>query len=334
MGKKFSPKLTELTEEQEREWEGFVNYEEVRGIRAARAHTAHLTRFFCYVNEYELDLYRVSRVQAQGYQTYLASLEGEEGRPTYAILSIKSMISHAKRFYGYLVKTGKVMSNPFLGIKGMKNRRRLPQSLPVEEQMDRFLDELRRFWEESRVRNQRQRYKAHVMAELMYATGMRMGEVLSLRKEEVDFEGQVIGVKGKGGRKRKCYLSRFAAQVLKVYVEEMRELINVNKEEDRVFGVKSLSTMSMVFHRYLSEAGKKVGMGRFTGHGFRHSLGYHLLRRGCDLRYIQLILGHEDLNSTVIYTKVDQGDLRNELDRYHPRQLKRRTDGSRKAVSG
>jgi site-specific recombinase XerD len=251
-------------------------------------------------------------------------MEDEKGNPHYATLTVKAIISMVSRLYNYLKSSGKVYTNPFLGIKRIKTARKLPRNIPMEKEMDAILLDLSRFWEHKDVRERRQYYKAHVMAELMYATGMRMGEVLALKAEDVDFEAKTITVKqGKGGKERIAYLNDYAAMVLKIYAEEMKEVINMNKKSATIFGIASQATVTDVLHKYLNVMCQKHGVGRFTSHNFRHTLGFHLLRRGCDLRYIQLILGHEDMNTTVIYTKVDKGDLRNELDAYHPRQMRR-----------
>jgi len=101
----------------------------------------------------------------------------------------------------------------------------------------------------------------------------------------------------------------------------MKEIINFNDIQDSVFGVKDGKNLEAFLNSYLKETGEKSGIGKFTSHNFRHCLGFHLLRRGCDMRYIQLILGHDDLKSTTIYTKVDKNDLKNELDRFHPRRF-------------
>ena len=100
----------------------------------------------------------------------------------------------------------------------------------------------------------------------------------------------------------------------------MRSLVNV-RESKHIFGTKSGKTIEGAVNRILKKEAEICGIGKFTSHGFRHSLGYHLLRRGCDMRYIQLILGHDDMNSTVLYTRVSKGDLKSELDKYHPRRI-------------
>ncbi|GHV12896.1 hypothetical protein FACS189491_06810 [Spirochaetia bacterium] len=90
-------------------------------------------------------------------------------------------------------------------------------------------------------------------------------------------------------------------------------------DRDTVFGA-SPQWLTAAVNSGLKEACGELGLPVITSHGFRHSLGTHLLRAGCDLRYIQIILGHERLSTTQIYTSVDKEDLKKSLDRYHPRK--------------
>jgi len=313
----------DLSPEQRRLKKGFIEHETLRGMKNMKDRATSLKALFIYLNEGGIEACDLRIKEAQEFQTYLCSLKNENGTSYYATYSIKNIIYVATNFYNYLKEKGKVYSNPFHHIKQIKVKRRLPRNIPVEEKMNEFLEILSRFWEHDHVRERRMYYKTHVMAELMYATGMRISEVLNLKEEDIDFEEKVITVReGKGGKSRIAYLNEYAAKVLLIYCEEMKEVINFNKEKSYIFGVISKATVTSVFHKYLSIAGEKIGIGRFTAHNFRHSLGFHLLRRGCDMRYIQLILGHEDMNTTTIYTKVAKGDLRKELDTYHPRQCK------------
>lgn len=316
-------KLTELSEEQQKLQDGFIMYEKKRGMKNMEQKVLNLSRFFAYVNSMAVDIVGLTGKGAQEFQTYLSTLENDDGNPYYATLTIKSIISMTTRFYNYLKAAGRIHTNPFLGIKRIKTGKKLPASIVREQKMNDILEELSRFWEQKQVRERRMYYKAHVMSELMYATGLRIGEVLKLQSDDIDFMGKTITVHhGKKEKERIAYLNDYAAQVLYIYIHEMREVINKNKRSPFIFGVENITTITPSFHRRLKKICTKHGVKQFTSHGFRHTLGFHLLRRGCDMRYIQLILGHEDMNTTTIYTKVDKADLRTEIDNYHPRQLR------------
>lgn len=312
----------------QKEWQNlcdeFIAYEKIRGIKSPGNLKASLKPFFTYLEITGKTISTIDAKEAQEVQTWLSTLKKEDGSFYYASLSVTTIVSVTLRFYNFLRETGRVYKNPFLGIKRIRRMRKLPRNIPDEKKMNKILKVLKEFWKKKHVREKRIYYKSHVMAELMYATGMRISEVLSLKDKDIDYAQRIIHIKyGKGGKSRYAYLNEYAARVLEIYVKQMRKLINKNKSSELVFGVKNKSTITCTFHRILKQAASEYGINRFPSHNFRHTLGYHLLKRGCDMRYIQLILGHKDMNTTTIYTKVTKKDLKKELDTYHPRQFKK-----------
>ena len=313
-----------MTEEHKKLMYGFIEYEKMRGIQSLVNLSAYLKSFFSYLEIIGKTIGEIGHKEVQEFQTYISTLKNEDGGLHYASLSVATIMSITLRFYNFLRETGRAYKNPFLGVKRIRLERKLPRNIPEEEKMSGILKILREFWKQKNMREKRMYYKSHVMAELMYASGMRIGEVLSLREEDIDYEEKVVHIRhGKGGKERYAYLNEYAAQVLKIYAGAMRKLVTRNKSSDRLFGLTDSSTISATFHRVLKAASTEYGIGRFPSHNFRHTLGYHLLKRGCDMRYIQLILGHEDMNTTTIYTKVSKEGLKKELDTYHPRQLRK-----------
>ena len=300
----------------------FIEYEKLRGIKKIQGIESHVKPFFKYIEEEGISLQEVGIKQAQEFQTWLSMLRDRGGRVHYATLTVISIIGMVKRLYNWLKVKGEVVANPFLRIKGKKTERRLPQDIPTEQVLDRILTRLEEFWKQKTLLKKKAYYRAHVMAELQYATGLRIQEVLELREENIEFERKEIKVKGKGGRERIVYLNEYASEVLKIYVKKMRKHVNKKSKSKCIFGMKGQGTAGKTYNKILKQEGRVEGLRRFTSHSFRHSLGYHLLRRGCDMRYIQLILGHENLNSTSIYTKVERSDLKSVLDRCHPRKIR------------
>lgn len=192
--------------------------------------------------------------------------------------------------------------------------------------MEKLLDLLARFDGEHDLKKAKSAYRVHVVAELMYSTGMRVSEVAGLRLADLDFGKGIVYVNcGKGGENRIAWLNDYAGAVLRLYVTKMRKVMANEwneRNEELLFGVRWGSFARMVNKR-LGQAAKKLEMSGFTSHGFRHAVGYHLLRAGCNIRYIQEILGHKLLRNTEIYTKVDSSDLRSVLDNCHPRKWAR-----------
>jgi integrase/recombinase XerD len=309
-----------MTDEQAKQIEEFIRYEQARGIRKIQGIEGELKTLFRYLEACGIDYKALGTKGAQEFQTHLATMEDPDGSPHYATLTVKTIVGVASRFYNYLKHAGLVASNPFLKIKRIRTERKLPRNIPQEAKLMELLEKFRRFWDREFLRDQRIYYKIHAIAELQYATGMRIREVLNLKESDIDFRGRTIRVAdAKKGRERTAYLNEYATGVLELYARQMREAVNVNKDGDALFGLRDESAIVSTLNKYLTLEGKRLGIGRFTSHNFRHCLGFHLLRRGCDMRYIQLILGHEDMNTTTIYTKVEKGDLKEELDRYHPR---------------
>ena len=158
----------------------------------------------------------------------------------------------------------------------------------------------------------------------MYATGIRSSEAAALRVEDVDFTRSLLFIReGKGGASRMAYMNQYSLQLLKLYVEKMRPLILTKlwARKELLFGCDWMSFGKLV-NRTLHDLTEGLSFPRFTSHDFRHSLGYHLLRAGCNIRHIQQILGHKRLRNTEIYTKVDREELREVLDAFHPRKWK------------
>jgi integrase/recombinase XerD len=196
----------------------------------------------------------------------------------------------------------------------VKLPKRIPRQVPDETDLIEALNDLFRFWEEKNIPNRRSRYRTHVAAELLYATGMRLGALGSLTPGDIDLEAKMVQIKdGKGGVARTAYLNDYAASVLREYLSDMREAMAYRQGNNTLFCTKAGSSLGGIINKHL------LNYLSMHTHDFRHAVGTHLLKAGCDLRMIQLILGHEDLKSTAIYTKVAKEDLRDQLDRHHPR---------------
>jgi site-specific recombinase XerD len=237
--------------------------------------------------------------------------------------SVLFLLYAARSFYAFLVRRGDALRNPFAEIRKPKAEKHLPAHLPKEAQMGELLTELSHFEGGARLVDRVKAYRAHVAAELLYATGIRASEAAGLTVGDIDFEGGLVRVRqGKGGVSRTAILGSYAAGVLKVYLTRMRDLVlddRHQRSQTLLFGVKWNSFSECVNGVY-RECCTHLGLSKVTCHLFRHAVGYHLLRAGCNIRYIQDILGHKELRSTELYTRVDTEDLRDVVDRFHPRR--------------
>jgi len=296
----------------------------VQGIIGLRS---RVPKFFTFLEEQGLEIHEVGIREAQEYQGWLISTGRKDGGQ-YSPKTINAYIISASNFYGFVKRKGLVSANPFKEIKRMRIDRKLPRNLLKEDQMNDFLAKLAQYDNETSLKTKITRYKVHVAAELMYATGLRINEVAALRNEDINFtRGTIVVRHGKGGKTRTVWMNDYAKEVLKLYVEQMRELVfnKWNERNNTLFGVRWQSFEKIV-NRVLKATARELRFPPFTTHGFRHAVGYHLLRAGCNIRYIQEILGHKLLRNTEIYTQVDKEDLREVLDTCHPRQFRSRHD--------
>jgi integrase/recombinase XerC len=266
--------------------------------------------------------------QARGYLGSLM-VEGKAKGGKYSASALLGFMAAAVSLYDFLKRRGKVLTNPFKEIRRVREARPLPRNIPKEKELAAFLDALGKYDECGSLREAKMRYRVHVIAELMYATGLRVREVAGLKPGDVDLARSIVNVReGKGGRARVAFLTEYACEVLRLYVEKMRLLIfnELNRNRGEYLFGAGWKNFRRTVNRYLTETARKVGLPKMTSHFFRHALGYHLLRAGCNIRYIQQILGHQSLKNTEVYTKVDKESLRKVLDNCHPRRWKRRTD--------
>ena len=289
-----------------------------RGITGFKV---RIKRFFTYLEEMDLTVNEVRIKEAQEYQGWLKEYGKAKGF-NYTNATIKTYITTCANFYEYLKRNHIVLTNPFKDIRRVQPEKVLPRNLLKEKEMSIFLTELGKFEEEERLTAKVTRFKVWIVAEVMYATGLRIAEVSNLKAEDIDFDRGLVNVSdGKMGLDRICYLNEYAEKLLRIYITEFRDLtFNYwNKENsDLLFGVK-WSSFEKTVNKTLKRMSGKLSLPVFTSHNFRHCLGYHLLRSGCDVRHIQAILGHKLLRNTEVYTKVDKEELKEVFDKYHPR---------------
>lgn len=225
--------------------------------------------------------------------------------------TISRKIYALKSFYSYLVKQGKLAKNPFDAVSSPKNEKKLPEIL-TESEMLSFLDKLP---EETflQVRNK-------AVFEFLYATGLRISELVNLRITDINFTDDMVRVLGKGKKERIVPFNENAKVMLLKYMDRAR--MQFKKPVDYIFlnawGRKITErAIEQILHktfREMMDSNKSV-----YPHLFRHSFATHLLQRGANLRVIQELLGHESLSTTEKYTNLNYSDLLNVYKKFHPR---------------
>lgn len=277
--------------------------------------------FFDYLNDNELDFTRIKIQQAQDFQTYLVTKTNAKGKIYYSKRSVGTIVGSITAFYDYLARIKIIYANPFLEVKKLRSPKVLPKNILNEEKTDKLLKSLKDFQKGKNLLEKKALYKAHIVSELMYSTGARINEIAKLKLDDIDFIRGVVRITDSKSRQmREAVLNEYAGKVLRIFVDEMREGINFGKNNADnllLFGAKT--NLKTWLNAILNKRSKKLKLGKYSSHHIRHSVGAHLLKNGCDIRFIQEILGHKRLSSTQVYTQIEKEDLRNVIDKYHPR---------------
>lgn len=228
--------------------------------------------------------------------------------------SVNRHISALKGFYTYMVEEKIITTSPLENISVLKTEKSLPKYLTIKE-----VDQLLSF-----PLNTAFDYRNKAMLEVMYATGLRVSELVSLEYSNVDLYNSVIRVKGKGKKERIVPIGETASYYLKKYVEEYRNQLIIKENYNELFLNNHGKPISRNGFNFILESIRiktKIEK-KLTPHVLRHSFATHLLEGGADVRSIQEMLGHENISTTNIYTHVVDEILRENYDAYHPRAKK------------
>jgi integrase/recombinase XerD len=217
-----------------------------------------------------------------------------------------------KGFYRYLSGQNTVTSNPAETVESPKLWKTIPQTLGVEE-----VDRLLAAPDKSTPRGLRD----CAMLETMYATGLRVSELVSLEIKDINFEMGYLSVIGKGSKKRSVPMGETALETIKEYRAQARQKLMGGKWCDALFVTRRGEAMSrQSFWKIIKLYTLKAGITKdISPHSLRHSFATHLLDRGADLRSVQRMLGHSDISTTQIYTHVAKSRMKEVYDKTHPR---------------
>ena len=253
------------------------------------------------------ELLQVSRQQLIAYLVRLK----QEGR---AASTVARTLASIKAFYRFLTTERYIRRNPAEVLEAASRGLHLPKVLSVQE-VERLLDEPNLGTLDG--------YRDKTMLELLYATGMRVSELVNVPVKNVDMKMQYVIVMGKGSKERMLPLGRTALHYLEHYLSVVRPQLLHGKPDAAaelfVTGWGGPMTRER-FYEIIVAYGKSAGISkRVTPHMLRHSFATHLLNNGTDLRIVQELLGHADISTTQIYTHLDVERLREVYDKTHPR---------------
>jgi integrase/recombinase XerD len=248
----------------------------------------------------------------QGNVADIQAYLGHQFRKKTRASSAARLLSSLKRFFRYCLRQGKVKSDPTLKIDTPKLPRGLPKSL-TEDDVESLLAA-------PRV-EQALGLRDRAMLETLYASGLRVSELVSLKLSQVSQDMGVVRVMGKGSKERLVPLGEEALAWIRRYLKEARtEMLRGRASDDLFVTARGAAmTRQMFWHllrRYSLQAGLKKPI---SPHTLRHAFATHLLNHGADLRVVQLLLGHSDISTTQIYTHVARERLKLLHAKHHPR---------------
>lgn len=222
------------------------------------------------------------------------------------------LLSTLRRFYRYQVREGAIEDDPSARIDAPKLGRKLPETL-TEEEVTRLLSAP----DESKPLGVRDR----AMLEVLYATGLRVTELVSLRLDQCNLRQGVVRIVGKGNKERLVPLGENAIEWLSRYLQEIRpELVRGNDNDGLFLSRRSRPMTRQTFWHSIKRYSREAGIEKaLSPHTLRHAFATHLLNHGADLRVVQLLLGHSDLSTTQIYTHVARERLKQLHQSHHPR---------------
>ena len=272
------------------------------------------------VDGYGRDLTRLSQAAAglgrpaesldrRALEEVVRQLMGEGRSPR----SVARAVACFRGFYRFLVVSGRRQDNPAADLRAPRAWKTLPKFLAAEE-VERLL--------QSPDTTEPRGLRDRALIELLYATGLRVSELVNLRQQDLNLESGYLTCTGKGRKQRLVPVGDEAAAWLTRYVTEARPALLKKRASPRLFvNARGGSALTRVgFWKILKDYGKRAGVrGALSPHVLRHSFATHLLERGADLRAIQMMLGHSDLSTTQIYTHVLEARLRAVYDKFHPR---------------
>ena len=284
------------------------------------------------VEAYRRDLFRLQQhllmhrlrmndvVSSQVIRSFLAALKQE----SLATSSVARILSAMRGWYRFLVRERVLEGSPLREVAVARRPVRLPKTLTRSE-----VTALLELPVRDRVEDQRDR----VMVELLYASGLRVSELVGLTLSQVDLNLGCLRVVGKGTKERLVPMGQTAQDLLREYLDHIRPVL-LKRRSTRVLFVsrRGQGLTRQACWKLLLQRARRAGIAKsISPHMLRHSFATHLLEGGADLRAVQTMLGHADIATTQIYTHVERSRLKHVHKQFFPRQLMRRGSGGTKA---
>ena len=290
--------------------EDFINYiifEKRLSKNTSSAYNRDLNKYREFLNS--RNIYESKDISKSDIEKYIEELYKEHEE----ITSIARKLTTIKSFHNYMFQTKKIDINVAETIERPKLRKKLPNVLSVEE-VDKLLD-----IQGDSVFD----YRNKSMLELMYASGLRVSELLDLKIGDIDILNCVVRVVGKGSKERIIPIGDYTIESLNKYLDVRGSLLK-NRTCEYLYLNKNGTRLSRFsFFKIIKKLLREKGINKdISPHTLRHSFATHMLNYGADLRSIQELLGHSDIATTKIYTHISDNKIKDEYIEYHPRSTK------------
>ncbi len=286
----------------------FINYVQVeRGLapNSIAAYRRDLAKFAAFCEQHRLKLTSVERKHVVDFLGRLYQ-QGLDAR------SVARQLVTLRNFFRFLLQEGALRHDPVEHIESPRTWKRLPKYLSLEE-VERLLV--------AEKTEDPLGLRDRAMLEVLYATGLRVSELVSLKVSDVQFDAGLLRCLGKGSKERVVPLGKKAQVALEEYLRRARPHLIARRPSPYLFASRRGGRMTRQnFWHLLRRRARAAGVrSPLTPHTLRHSFATHLLERGADLRAVQLLLGHADISTTQIYTHVAQERLKQVYRTHHPR---------------
>ncbi len=284
----------------------FIQVEKGLSRNTVDAYRRDLTHFSAFLKDQKTK--RLSDLDRRAVLSYLIKIKRSGLNPS----TVRRRLVTIRVFFRFLLQEGSIQTDPTENIESPKGIKHLPDTLSATE-----VEQLIRAPETDTLLGKRNR----TMLEVLYATGLRVTELVSIKTSDVNLEVGYLITMGKGAKERLVPMGEIAQGWLKDYLLHTRPAILKSRKNDSLFPNRFGKEMSRqgffkIIKKYALQAGIRK---EISPHTLRHSFATHLLDNGADLRSVQMMLGHSDISTTQIYTHVTRERLKKVFEKHHPR---------------